>query len=147
MKSKQTQEADPVIYVLVLEAGDELIGELERFAAEHRLDAASFTGLGAFSGLTLRYFDREKKEYLPIPVDEQVEALNLTRNIALKPGGGVKAHTHAVVGRRDGTAMGGDLGEAHVWPTLELVVIESPQHLRRTYDEQTGLALIDPSLA
>lgn len=147
MKQKRIQEADPVTYVLVLKAGEELIGELEHFAEEYGLDAASFTGLGALSGLTLRYFDREKKQYIPIPVHEQVEALNLTGNIALKPDGSVKAHTHAVVGRRDGTALGGDVGEAHVWPTLELVVTESPQHLRRTYDEKTGLALIDPSLA
>lgn len=145
MKSKRVQESEPATYVLVFEPGDELIEELESFARQQGLDAASYTGIGAFSEVTLRYFDRQRKEYEPIPVKEQVEVLNLTGNIARKAEGGVKAHTHAVVGKRDGTALGGDVGEARVWPTLELVVTESPRHLRRVHDEQTGLALIDPA--
>jgi len=35
--------------------------------------------------------------------------------------------------------------EAHVWPTLEVVLVESPRHLRKRYDPETGLALIDPT--
>jgi len=31
----------------------------------------------------------------------------------------------------------------HVFPTLELILIESPKFLRRRFDEETGLALID----
>ena len=53
-------------------------------------------------------------------------------------------HAHVVVGRRDGTAHGGHLIEARVWPTLEVIIVESPQHLRRRFDAETGLALIDP---
>jgi uncharacterized protein len=52
-------------------------------------------------------------------------------------------HAHVVLGRSDGTAYGGHLLAAHVWPTLEVVVTEEPRHLRRTIDAQTGLALID----
>jgi predicted DNA-binding protein with PD1-like motif len=29
-----------------------------------------------------------------------------------------------------------------VRPTLEVVIVESPQHLRRQHDDATGLALI-----
>jgi uncharacterized protein len=31
----------------------------------------------------------------------------------------------------------------HVWPTLEVVLTESPKHLHRKFDPETGLALID----
>jgi predicted DNA-binding protein with PD1-like motif len=48
-----------------------------------------------------------------------------------------------VVGKADGTAHGGHILEAHVWPTLEVVLTESPKHLRRKIDLETGLALID----
>ena len=54
-----------------------------------------------------------------------------------------KLHGHIVVGRRDGTAHGGHLLEGHVWPTLEVIVEESPRHLQRRLDPATGLALID----
>jgi predicted DNA-binding protein with PD1-like motif len=51
-------------------------------------------------------------------------------------------HAHVVVGRSDGTTRGGHLLEAHVRPTLELILSESPVHLRKEMDEETGLALI-----
>ena len=38
--------------------------------------------------------------------------------------------------------VGGHLLEAHVRPTLELVLIESPRHLQRRYDPQSRVALI-----
>lgn len=38
--------------------------------------------------------------------------------------------------------MGGHLIGAHVRPTLEVVITESPAFLRRLYDSNTGLALI-----
>jgi hypothetical protein len=34
--------------------------------------------------------------------------------------------------------------EAHVRPTLEVILTESPVQMRRTFDAQSGLALIDP---
>jgi predicted DNA-binding protein with PD1-like motif len=50
-----------------------------------------------------------------------------------------------VVGTRDGSAKAGHLGEGHVRPTLEVVVTESPAHLRKVKDAETGLALIRPA--
>lgn len=49
-----------------------------------------------------------------------------------------------MLGKANGTAHGGHLLAAHVWPTLELILVESPQHLQRAFDEETGLALIRP---
>lgn len=43
----------------------------------------------------------------------------------------------------DGTVKGRHLLEAHVRPTLEVVLVESPEHLWRTMDESSGLALIN----
>jgi hypothetical protein len=38
---------------------------------------------------------------------------------------------HVVLGKRDGTAHGGHLPEAHVRPTLEVIISEAPRHLQR----------------
>ena len=78
---------------------------------------------------------------MKIPVQEQVELLSLIGDIALD-GGQPKLHAHVVVGKRDGTTRGGHLLEAHVWPTLEVIVTESPSQLTRTMDRESGLALI-----
>jgi len=53
-----------------------------------------------------------------------------------------QVHAHVVVGKVDGSAHGGHLLEAHVWPTLEVVLVQPPQELRKPVDPDTGLALI-----
>jgi len=71
-----------------------------------------------------------------------VEVLSLVGDIALH-GEEPKVHAHVVLGKSDGTAWGGHLVEAHVRPTLEVILTESPVHLHRKTDPNTGLALID----
>jgi len=40
------------------------------------------------------------------------------------------------------SAHGGHVLEAHVWPTLEVILVQPPAHLQKRTDEETGLALI-----
>lgn len=142
MKTRKLHEEDgQKTFVLVLDTGDEVMSKLTDFAKENDLSAAGFTAIGAFSGLTLGYFDWEEKEYEEIPVEEQVEALSLVGDVALSEGA-PQVHAHVVVGKRDGTAMGGHLLRANVRPTLEVVLTESPEHLRKQTDPESGLALL-----
>jgi hypothetical protein len=60
---------------------------------------------------------------------------------------GQKIHAHVVVGKPDATAHGGHLIEAHVRPTLEVMVTELPRHLHRKFDRTSGLTLIEPRLS
>jgi predicted DNA-binding protein with PD1-like motif len=76
-------------------------------------------------------------------VDEQTEVLSMIGDIALGEEGDPEIHAHIVLGRRDATTVGGHLLEATVRPTLEVVLTEAPQHLRRRSDPDSGLALID----
>jgi predicted DNA-binding protein with PD1-like motif len=62
------------------------------------------------SDLVLMYFDWEKKDYLSLPVGEQVEVASLIGDVAQAPSGAPAVHIHLVVGKRDGTAMAGHLG-------------------------------------
>lgn len=142
MKAKMIhQEGGEKTFALVLDKGDEVVSGIQNFARENALDAASITAIGAFSDATLGYFDVEQKEYEEIPVDEQVEVLSLVGDIALNQGE-PELHAHVVLGRRDGTTRGGHLLNARVHPTLEVVLTESPEHLRKKTDTETGLALI-----
>jgi predicted DNA-binding protein with PD1-like motif len=131
-------------FALVLETGEEAMAVLKEFSARERISAAQLSAIGALSGAVLNYFDWESKKYLPIPVREQVEVASLTGDVALAPDGKPALHVHAVLGRRDGTAMAGHLSEARVRPTLEVVLTEQPAHLRKRYDPASGLALIHP---
>jgi predicted DNA-binding protein with PD1-like motif len=145
MKSKLLHEADGQrTFVIVLGTGEEAGSSLKQFAEEQRLDAAQLTAIGAFSRAVLGYFDWGRKEYRRNPVDEQVEVASLTGDIALGPGGKRALHIHNVLGRPDGAALAGHLLEGHVRPTLEIVLTESPAHLRKRHDPESGLALIEP---
>lgn len=141
MRSKLIHDGPQKTYALVLETGDEVISTVERFAAERELSASQITGLGAFQDVVLGYFDWTRKDYKRIPLDEQLELISLVGNLALA-NGKPKLHAHVVVGRADATTRGGHLLEAHVRPTLELIVTESPAHLKRECDSESGLALI-----
>jgi uncharacterized protein len=129
-------------FALIFETGEEVMVGLTGFARDHNCSACHFTAIGAFSDVTLGFFDWEQKRYKKIPLREQVEVLSLVGDIAQKDGQ-PSLHAHVVVGKSDGTAHGGHLMEAHVRPTLEVILVESPSFLRRTLDPVSGLALID----
>ncbi len=134
------------MFVVVLRTGDEVLASLGEFASRAGISAAQVSAIGALSDVELKYFDWEKKEYEAIAVDEQVEVASLLGDIALSPEGKPALHLHVVVGRRNGAAMAGHLGRAHVRPTLEVMVTEAPAHLRKQYDPESGLALIRPRM-
>ncbi|HTN62176.1 MAG TPA: PPC domain-containing DNA-binding protein [Devosia sp.] len=147
MQSKLIHDADgQQTYAIVLSTGDEVSACLQAFALEAGLQAASFKAIGAFQSARLAFFDWEAKSYIPIEVNEQVEVASLTGDVAIGPDGKPALHIHAVLGRRDGSAVAGHLQRAQVRPTLEVILTESPEYLRKTLDPDVGLALIKPNL-
>src|SRR5919202_5234276 len=141
MQAKLLDEHGAKTFALVFDTNDEVIKMLTAFAKRHTVTAGHFTAIGAFSGVVLGYFEWQRKDYKRIPISEQVEVLSLVGDIALADGE-PKVHAHVVVGKSDGTAHGGHLLEGTVRPTLEVVLVESPQHLQRQSDPESGLALI-----
>jgi predicted DNA-binding protein with PD1-like motif len=141
MRSKIIHESAPKTFAVILDTGDEAVECLGRFAREQGLTASQLTAIGAFSRAVLGYFDWEKKDYLRIPVEEQVEVVAFLGDVAVSDGEPT-LHPHVVLARRDGSTVGGHLLEGHVRPTLEVIVTESPAHLQKRKDPETGLALI-----
>jgi predicted DNA-binding protein with PD1-like motif len=89
----------------------------------------------------LGYFEWDTKQYKKIAVDEQVEVLSLLGDVAVTDEGPT-LHLHAVLGKADGSVVGGHLLEADVRPTLEVILIQPPSYLRKRKDPEIGLALI-----
>lgn len=144
MKSKLVAEsAGERTFVLILDAGEEAFAAITRFAADQKLGAASLTALGAFEKATVGWFDLASKSYREIPVDEQCEVLSGIGDVAVGDDGKPSLHIHAVLGLKDGSTRGGHLLEGCVRPTLEVMLIEMPAHLRRKKRPEYGIALID----
>ena len=141
MKSKIVRTGPPRTFALVFDKNDDFMDELRRFAEAREVAAGHFTGIGAFQEATIAFFVRGKSDYEEIPVREQVEVLSLTGNIAAFENAS-KFHVHTVLGRRDGSTLGGHLIEGTIWPTLEVFLTETESDLTRETDEETGLALL-----
>ena len=131
-------------FVVVLDSGDEVMACLKRFVEREKVEAAQFSAIGAFRSAVLAYFDWETKEYQRIPVNEQAEVAAFTGDVAYAPDDRPSLHIHCVLGCRGGRAVAGHLLEGHVRPTLEVVLTDSPVHLRKRHDAESGLALIAP---
>jgi predicted DNA-binding protein with PD1-like motif len=123
--------------VLVFDPGDEVIASLQRYVADEQIPSLWFQAIGAFETSVIAYWNRETKRYEDIAVGEQVEVLALSGNANRS-----KVHAHVVLGKRDGSTIGGHLKSGIVFPTLEMSLTILAQELVRKRDEATGLDLI-----
>src|SRR5690349_24374653 len=69
------------VWFAALEAGEEVKKAILTLVEREKIAAASFVALGAFEKATIAYFDWDKKEYRPIPVDGQVEVITLVGDV------------------------------------------------------------------
>src|ERR1700744_4220710 len=133
---------EPKTFALILDTGDEILSSIKAFARGEHLSSSSFKAIGALSKVELGWFDWETKKYkTAVELEEQVELLSLIGDVALKDNE-PQVHAHLVIGRKDGTAHGGHLLSATVRPTSDIVLTESPKHLQKEMDPESGIALL-----
>jgi predicted DNA-binding protein with PD1-like motif len=141
--STEISTGDRRVLVVVCDKGEEAIRAISDAVRIHQIDAAQVTAVGGFQDGELGYFDRRARDYTRIPVNGQVEVLSLIGDIADRDGR-AEPHLHAVLGREDGSLIGGHLLAGRVWPTLEVIITEVPADLSKRFDPETGLAVIKP---
>jgi uncharacterized protein len=132
------------VYAVVFLKGDEALSGLTDFAIKYGVRDAHFTGIGAVSSATTGWLDLSQKAYRPTTTTEQVEVLSLIGDIATYNGKPV-VHMHTVLGRRDGTTVGGHVFELNVNPTVEVFVTANSTPLAKRADDPSAMKLIDPT--
>lgn len=145
MRVKLVQDtAGEKVYAVIFRKGDEVLSGLTDFALQYHVGDAHFTGIGAVSGATVGWLDLGRKVYHRIPVNQQVEVLSMMGDVATFNGRPV-VHAHLVLGKHDGTTVGGHLWEAIVNPTLEVFVTVDAVPLQKIPDDESGMKVIDPT--
>lgn len=129
-------------FVLAFDKAEDPVPLLVRFADTQGLSGSHITAIGGFERAVVGYFDRLEGDYVRIPVEQQVEILSLSGEVAHRHDKPI-LHLQAVLGLRDGSTRGGHLLAASVWPALEVVLTEQPRHLRRHFDPELQLPLVD----
>ena len=100
--------------------------------------------IGAVSTASLGFFDRESMEYQTFTVDDDLEVVSCMGNITSTHEGGLIVHAHMIVADQDGKCYGGHLMPGcEVSVTIELIITEIDEDVRRARDEATGLNLLD----
>jgi uncharacterized protein len=143
MRAKLIADGGGRVHALVCANGDEAMAELRAYCAREEIASAGFSAIGAASGASLAFFDWDTRGYLPPhEVDEQVEVLSFSGTVAWHEGEPL-VHAHTVLGRRDGSALGGHVLTLHARPTLEIVLIEGSARLEKRVDPDSTLPTLD----
>ena len=144
MESRLLQESGGLrTYVLLLGRGAEAVSEVAAFAAAQRLAGAAVDAVGGCREVRLGYYEPVLSRYRHNHFSGQHEVLALHGSIVDQADTYV-LHARAVLGRKDSTTLGGHLERLVVFPKLEVVLTETPPHLHRAVDPETGMALIPP---
>jgi predicted DNA-binding protein with PD1-like motif len=83
-------------FAFVFEPDEDPVAGLTETASEYQLASAQITAVGGFSSAILGYFDRARRTYQRIPIQEQVEVLSLLGDVA-HDGDKRIVHLHCIV--------------------------------------------------
>lgn len=131
-------------YILRFEKDELVMEQLRAFVMKENIKGAWVSGLGGLTWAELGFYDLTAQAYLWTKLEEPLELLNLTGNIALADNEPF-LHIHATVSDASQYARGGHLNEAAVAGTVELhlQLIGGSKGLKRSLDTKTGLKLFD----
>ena len=135
-------QQDKNSYIIKIEKGEEVVSSLTDFCAQHDINNASFTGIGAVKGLTCGYYALDEKKYYFTDYDSLIEVVSLTGNVMLKEGKPF-IHVHGVFTNETNSAFGGHIQKMLVGVTLEIILQKYDTQLERKLDEDIGLFLIN----
>lgn len=141
MRLREVRHQTGRVLVVVCDKGEEAVTAVGAALRDQGLVAGRVSAVGGFAEAEVGWFDRDMNDYRRIPVTEQVEVLSLLGDVAERDGQPA-LHVHAVLGRADGSTVGGHLLRGRVWPTLEVIISEVAPELAKRVDPETGLALI-----
>ncbi|MBC8206333.1 MAG: DNA-binding protein [Kiritimatiellales bacterium] len=137
------------VFVIRLEDGDILHEEIERFATENGIQAASLTAVGGVdAGSRLIVGPAEGRSEPIVPVEHVLDDVcEVTGAGTLFPDeeGFPVLHMHLACGRGEKTVTGCVRSGVKVWHVLEVILTEiiSPSSAR-CYDSETGFKLLSP---
>ena len=128
-------------YIVRMDPGEEILGQLLVFAEAEQVKLASVTALGAVKDFTVGVFDTGAKVYKSNRFQGVYEIVSLVGTINTMDGA-FYCHLHMCAADQEGRAFGGHLNEAVISATCELVITCLPGRTDRVFSDEVGLNLI-----
>ncbi len=129
------------IYQGSLDKGADILEGLLGVMKQHGIPAGLISGIGAVTEARLAYYNEQTRTYEEMGFQEPLEIVSLKGNISMKDNE-VFPHLHAVLSRRDFTAVGGHLlPRTYVFAfEFEIIPFVGDPFVRE-FDGATGLFL------
>ena len=131
-------------YIIQVAQGELVHATLHQFCTEQGIANAWVSALGAIDFVRCGYYDRDAREYRFTEYEAVYEVTSYTGNI-MRKGTGLFVHAHATFSDTENTLFGGHVDEMRVGLVLEVCLTPLPSKIIRTFDDATGLYLMDLS--
>ena len=135
------------IFVICLENGDIVHEEIEKFARDHSIAAASLIIIGGADKGSKLIVGPERENEIPVsPMEyilENVHEIAGTGTLFPDQKGNPVLHLHMACGRKSSTRTGCIRRGVRVWHIMEVVLFELLESKgKREFDPETGLTLL-----
>ncbi len=125
-------------FAIRIEPGEKVVEALAEFARQENVGFAYFWAIGGMSTVKFLYVDLNKNFRTNFELNEQCEVLSLIGNITRDDKNEPFIHAHIVLGKSDGSVIGGHLVEGSVYPMLEIFLKSFPsERINRKLDAET----------
>jgi len=129
-------------YIVRLFKGEKIVESLTKFCEDENIASGIFHGIGAVLQAEIGLYNLDKKQYSFTEFNNGMELVSMTGNVALvdsKP----FLHIHVVLADDNKKTFGGHLKEGIVGPTCEIYIFNFEEKIKREYDEEIGLKLLN----
>ncbi len=130
------------VHILKPPFGSDLLKELGEFVHAQGINLAWFSGLGAVSRATMRYYDQPSQTWVDLEQDRRLEVTNMVGNVSLLNGEPI-VHAHITFADEQGRCLGGHLGPNTIVFNMEILLttMTATKSVVRKMDSQTGLTI------
>ena len=129
-------------YIIRIDKGELVHATLHQFCNEHDIKNALISAIGAVEFVRCGIYDLTARAYNFEEYEQIVEVVSYTGNIAPNVDG-LFVHAHGTFSDHGNSVFGGHVDEMRVGVVLEVTLEPLPSQMTRTYDEQTGLYLLN----
>ncbi len=130
------------VHILRPPFGSDLLKELSEFVHAEGINLAWFTGLGAVSRATVRYYDQPSQSWKDLERDQRLEVTGMVGNVSLLNGEPI-VHAHITFADEQGNCVGGHLGPNTLVFNMEILLttLSASKAVVRKMDAETGLTI------
>ena len=126
-----------------VEPDEDLVKSIIKIVKKYEIMSGIINCIGALKKFTIVYYDLNSKDYYMKTFEENVELTSCMGNITHKEDNPI-IHLHVTLGRSDYSIIGGHLSQPSIVSvTAEVYIIEIDQKLKRSFDPQFNLSLLD----